>query len=354
MPFISMESDAAMTAVALCVLSAGSMVMLIGGAAYDARHTVAAVALAVLASGWALLIGTGDALRAGIVLSDQGISLTLAGFGALLCVMPVADRSRAAGLALFALMVNAAALHYIYPLLEDTLPLQSLAASLYNVLILSAAAGFVLLCKTPRSDARFSSRGEYRVTLSSVLTKEAWAGGLLALGMTMLILRMRGSEGVDVESLLYTCLTGALVAAFSALMIAVTRRMPFAVSHAFLTLPAGVLAVGLVDELNTGALCALAVFAGMLSSLCRELLVRMRFDEPSQSIACLCVPAIVGLMAPGMQDKAALPSQAAWVAALAISGLALGYAARLFAQATLGLAPSRRAREEGLDKRYAL
>lgn len=354
MPHMPMEHDAVVTAVALCALIAGSMGMLIGSAAQNARHTVAGTALAVLALGWGLLFWTGDALRAGIVLADQGISLALAGLGALVSIMAVADRSRVAGGVLFALAVSMVAMRYIYPLLEDTLPLQSLATSLYNVIVLSAAAGFALLCGMSRSGVRFTAQGDYRVAPLAAFSKEAWIGGLLALGITLLTLRMRSTEGVDVEPLMYASITGAVAAAFGAAAMAMIRRMPFAISHAFLALPAGVLAIGLLNDAGAVEVCVLAAMAGMLSSLCREALVRARLDEPSQNIACLCIPAMLGMMAPAWFDNALIVSQAAWVGALIASGLTLGYAARLFAQATLGLALSRRAREEGPDKRYAM
>lgn len=354
MTFMQIDNGMAFTAVALCMLIAGSMVMLVGGAARNARHTVAGTALAVLALGWGLLMGTGDELRVGIVLADEGINLALVGFGTLLSIMMVADRSRVAGLALFALTVNAVSVHYVYPLLEDTLPLQSLAASLYNVLVLSSAAGFALLCKTPRSGERFTSKGEYRVTFSPSFSKDVWAGGLLASGIALLVLRLRGAEWADTGFLMQACIMGAVVAAFAAALTTLTRKQPSTVNNAFLALPAGILAVGLAGKVTMGEVCVLATVAGILASLCRDALVRLRLDDPSQSIACLCVPAMVGLMAPALTDTSLLASQATWVAALAVSGLVLGYISRLLVQATLGLALSRRAREEGLDMRYAM
>lgn len=354
MTYMQMDSGMAFTAVSLCVLIAGSMVMLVGGASPNARHTVAGAALVSLALGWGLLMGAGDALRTGIVLADEGISLALVGVGTLLSIMMVADRSRVAGLVFFTLMVNAVGVHYVHPLLEDTLPLQSLAASLYNVLILSTAAGFVLLYRTPRSGERFTAQGEYRVTFSPSFSKDIWAGGLLALGMSLLILRLRDAEGADTGFLMQACIVGAVVAAFGAFLTTAIRKQPSAVNNAFLALPAGVLAVGLAGEMPMPELCALAAIAGILVSVCRDALVRLRLDEPSQSIASLCVPAMVGLMVPALTDASLFVSQAAWVGALAVSGVVLGYISRLLVQATLGLAPSRRAREEGLDMRYAM
>lgn len=348
------EHVSAFMAATTCALMAAAIAMLVQAATPNARRTALGVALSTLALVWLVVMGTGEVLGTDAVRADPGVNIALTGFAALLTIMGVADRVRSAGLVVLAAGVVGTVVHYVYPLMVLFLPELPVATTLYSVIIIAGFAQLVLIASLPLSGARFTTKAERRMPSSPSLVPDAVIGGIYAVVFCALLWRVKAYDEANIGFHLYSAMMSALMAALCAALTARYRRSPAALNIALLALPAGVLATGLLPMVTATEVAVCAAIAGAGVAITRDALISLRFDEPSHSIACLVVPALCGLLAPGVLTPAELAERIQWAGALMLAGVLVGFAWRVICQVTLGLSLSRRASAEGLDTKYAV
>ena len=353
MPVTALEETPALLAATCCALLLGLLVMLVQGATPNARRTACGMAIVTIGLAWMVLFASETTIGQNALLSDIGLNMILVAMASLITMMGAVDRARSAGLVLFALGVTATILHYAYPLLTLMLPTMSLASVIYGMLITAGMAHLVMIASLPLSSVRFTSQGERRLQAVPPFTFEAVAGGLLAVAFCALLWRMKAYEGVNTSFHIYAAMIACITSSICAAMVTLKRRAPAALNIALLAMPAGVLSVGLLTQATPFEVMLVAALTGAAVSLSRDAMLALRLDEPSNSIAVLLIPALIGLMAPGMLTLSQLATQVQWLGALAATGLVVGYLWRVLSQFTLGLTLSRRASAEGLDTTYA-
>lgn len=347
------EHVSAFVAASTCALMVAAITMLVHAATPNARRTALGVALSTLALVWLMLMVTGERLGTDAVRADLGVNIALTGFAALLTIMGVTDRARSAGLVLLAGGVVATVMHYVYPIMLLFLPELPVATTLYSLIIIAGFAQLTLIASLPLSGARFTTKAERRMPSAPPMVPDAVIGGIYAVSLCALLWRVRAYESANMEFHVYGAMMGALVAALCAALVARYRRSPAALNIALLALPAGVLATGLLPVVSAAEVVSCAAITGAAVTITRDALISLRFDEPSHSIACLVVPALCGLVAPGVIAPAELAERIQWVGSLAMAGVLVGFTWRVICQITLGLSLSRRASAEGLDTKYA-
>lgn len=345
------ETPALMAAMG-CALAAGLLTMLVNGAAPQARRTALAAGMFITALAWAAALASGVSFGRHPLMGDAGMMMVCIMLSMLLAIMGGIDRARPLGLLLFAIGTTCT-LFYIYPALQMLLPAQTVVSALYAVIIVAGSAHLALVANLPPSAARFTHKGERRMQAAPAYTLETAAGIVLTVAFCAVLWRMKAYGGVHTSFHLYSSMLAAIAAAVSAACVTFYRRSPAALNIAMLAMPAGLLAIGMLPMATPLEIGIIAACAGAAVSLTRDGLVGLHIDEPSHSAAALLIPAVLGFIVPGMLDITLLAGQVRWVGALLAAGLLIGSGWRMICQATLGLALSRRAAEEGLDTRYA-
>lgn len=329
---------------ALPVLVASASLLLAGQCAAPGARQHAAItmlAASLLTALGCLLIarqGPVDALTA-----SQLILTALAMLGAFLIAAPLLDRARQGGLLAAALPGGLMTVQGIFAWLQNLLPTLPRSGLLLALIIITGALGLAGSAMLRAHPARLSPAGQPRLHPLA----QAW---LLA-GLALLALTLAGLAWLmepEAEPLAQLPLAISSLTAALACLLASQRRHPHPLRKA---------GEGLVAGVVLAVLCppslAVAVGAGLLAAFLtlrgETIALALRLDDPLHQLGMLLLPAMAGLLLPGLLALSSLAAQLQWLGAcLAAAGL-LTLLLWPLSMLLFGLAASPRRIREGLD-----
>jgi hypothetical protein len=268
--------------------------------------------------------------------ASQIILCTLAMLSAQIIAAPLLDRARRAGLLFVSLLgglgIIQLTLGYLTPLLE---PIVRSALLLVTVLAASSMAliGSTALRNHPRRSGTL-------------------AQGWMLVGYGLLAIALGGigwllEPGAQPLAQL-PIVVSALVAALVCLLGAQKHRHPAPLRMAGGGLVAGILVALLApDDLVVG------VFSGIAAAFCvvrgERVAQAILLDDPSQLVGTLMLPAMLGLLLPGLLDLAVMADYLQWIGAALLLASALSVLLWPIAMGVFGLAASQRRVKEGFS-----
>lgn len=352
LPITALEETPALMAATACAMAAGVAGVMIHGVASHSRNTTSIIALIIVVCTW-VAAATASTTLGQAALSDIGLQFALLSFAAMISVMGAVDRVRSPSVIFYALSTTTISVIFIAPLLQSVFHTLTSVQSVYVIMTLASAAHLALVTSLPLSASRFTSDGARRIASASALWPYACCTAFLAIALCVMLWRVKAYSGVNTSFHIYACLVAALTSSLAAAATVRYRLSPSALHQAITAMPSGVLAVGLLSTATPVEVCIIAALAGAAAALTRDALVSLRIDDPSHSVASICIPLIMGILAPAFLNLSMLATHIQWLAATLVSGLMLGFLMRVFCQLTFGLSLSRRACADGLDATYA-
>ena len=260
----------------------------------------------MLAGSAVLAIALGSAL-----LAVMGVgTLFLLPCLAFLIAAPLLERSRFLGLAAAAL-AGSAAIHYAIPLLSPYLPASDTVMMMQVALIVALLIGMVGGMKLPLHPQRHRNDGH--------AVWHAAPQGLILAGWVLVTAAIAGTVGIATMG--RAQVIAALVAALAALAHAQLGHGRDSWQKAGEGLLAGVV-ITLLVPLAPLAAAAAGLLAGFLVTRSEAIALSLRLDDPHHFLGALLLPAMFGLLLPGIAELALLAGQLKWLgAAIALAAV---------------------------------
>lgn len=267
------------------------------------------------------------------------VSLFLLPGMALLIAAPLLERARFIGVVVASLAGSAAALYAIpellAPHLPERLPLSLLPLAMVATLVAGMAGGM----KLPLHPQRHSDQGAIWHAAPQAVMLIGWA--LFAVALVGLC----GSEKLSMAHL-----ASALVAGLWALLQTQSEHAQDTLQKTGEGLVAGFLIV-LLAPLEPMQASFAGLAAGFFVTRSEAIALSLRLDDPHHFLGALFIPAVLGLLLPGLLDLNLLAAQLQWLGATLLLGLGIAAVIWPCTMALFGVALPPRLVREGPKRR---